>query len=445
MNDDRTLERAARSFIEVGPTRAPEHAVQAALHRIQTTTQERGPLIPWRFPTMTLPARLAALAVVGGLVLVGLAMLGLSIGTRPTSTDAPSIAPASTAAVASSAQTTDAPAATPNTRDYSDLPVRILAEHLGNAADLSEAGATEYNPDTRRLYFMDPADMTPVTTVEFLPDQPAGGKSAADVSAGGTKVVFMDFIPSGAGPRTSLHQANLDGTGYERIPIDCSSCALAYPDYDPTASRIVYTRVEGDESWLEIRDLATGETTKLDATVGPADNAIPEQPAWSPDGTTIAFTRITWPADADPPIAASVHYGDIAPTSGVLSLLDVATGEVRDIDTGDATIPGDVQWAPDSASLVFADGPSSTTGSVGASFDHGVYRIGVDGSGLQALNGGSSPVYSADGELILYQSNTFWVVRPDGTADRPLNFGGSDLTDLAQGFIYVGHWLPPAP
>ena len=41
MTDDRSLERAARSWIEVGPTRAPEPAVQAALLRIQTTSQER--------------------------------------------------------------------------------------------------------------------------------------------------------------------------------------------------------------------------------------------------------------------------------------------------------------------------------------------------------------------------------------------------------------------
>ena len=41
MTDDRSLERAARSWLEVGPTQAPERAVEAALLRIQTTPQER--------------------------------------------------------------------------------------------------------------------------------------------------------------------------------------------------------------------------------------------------------------------------------------------------------------------------------------------------------------------------------------------------------------------
>ena len=41
MTDDRSLERAARSWLEVGPTEAPERAVEAALLRIDTTPQER--------------------------------------------------------------------------------------------------------------------------------------------------------------------------------------------------------------------------------------------------------------------------------------------------------------------------------------------------------------------------------------------------------------------
>ena len=49
MTDDRSLERAARSWIEAGPTQAPDRAVEAALLRIETTPQERDLRIPWRF------------------------------------------------------------------------------------------------------------------------------------------------------------------------------------------------------------------------------------------------------------------------------------------------------------------------------------------------------------------------------------------------------------
>ena len=40
MTDDRSLERAARSWLEPGPTQAPDRAVEAALLQIQTTTQD---------------------------------------------------------------------------------------------------------------------------------------------------------------------------------------------------------------------------------------------------------------------------------------------------------------------------------------------------------------------------------------------------------------------
>jgi hypothetical protein len=77
MTDDRSLERAARSWIEAGPTRAPDRAVEAALLRIQTTPQERDLRILRRFPTMTTPARVAAVAVIGVLAVGGaLFMLG---------------------------------------------------------------------------------------------------------------------------------------------------------------------------------------------------------------------------------------------------------------------------------------------------------------------------------------------------------------------------------
>jgi hypothetical protein len=63
MTDDRSLERAARSWLEEGPTRAPDRAVGAALSRIKSTQQERD-LIPRRISQMPFFARAAAAAVV---------------------------------------------------------------------------------------------------------------------------------------------------------------------------------------------------------------------------------------------------------------------------------------------------------------------------------------------------------------------------------------------
>ena len=79
MTDDRSLERAARSWLEEGPTRAPDRPVEAALIRIQMTPQERDLRVPWRLPKMTTPIRVASAAVVGVLA-VAVALYVLSPG-----------------------------------------------------------------------------------------------------------------------------------------------------------------------------------------------------------------------------------------------------------------------------------------------------------------------------------------------------------------------------
>jgi len=81
MTDDRSIERAARSWLEIGPTTAPDRAVDAALLRIESTPQERDLRIPWRITVMPMPARVAAAALIG-VLLVGGAMFAFSWGGR---------------------------------------------------------------------------------------------------------------------------------------------------------------------------------------------------------------------------------------------------------------------------------------------------------------------------------------------------------------------------
>jgi len=142
MTDDRvlerSLERAARSWLEAGPTRAPAHAVEAALAQIDSTNQERGLKVPWRFHQMSLPARLAAAAVLGALALGG-ALFVLGGGGR---SNTPTITPPpATASPTATIGPTDFPL------DYSNLEGRILMEHLGNAPDLSEMPTSDYHPE----------------------------------------------------------------------------------------------------------------------------------------------------------------------------------------------------------------------------------------------------------------------------------------------------------
>ena len=113
MTDDRSLERAARSWLEAGPTEAPVRAVDAALLHIQNTRQDRVTPVLWRLPKMTVFARVFAglatvvLVAVTGLVLLrpgggpGAPTVGPSLSAGPSagSSTAPTAAPSPSATV----------------------------------------------------------------------------------------------------------------------------------------------------------------------------------------------------------------------------------------------------------------------------------------------------------------------------------------------------------
>jgi hypothetical protein len=153
MTDDRSLERAARSWLETGPTEAPDHAVEAALLRIQTTPQERDWHVPRRTRPMTMTVRLLAAAIAFAIVAVGGVIIlrpggGSNVGTstpHPTVTITPSIGVTPSAAASPSVAGSAGPL-----DDYHTIKGTILMEHLGNALDLSEMPTSDYNADRRR-------------------------------------------------------------------------------------------------------------------------------------------------------------------------------------------------------------------------------------------------------------------------------------------------------
>ncbi len=420
MTDDRSLERAARSWLEVGPTQAPDRAVDAALLLIQTTSQERDLRIPWRLPKMTPTTRLATAAGIGVLV-VGVAFF--AFGRSNSSVAGPGESP--TPSPAPTATPSPTPSASP-AADYSDLPGRILLEHFGNAPDGSETG-TGNNYDRRRFYLMDPATMTGATAREFLPTnfRPGSwGQMVADVSRDGTRVVFQDTTD-----KSRNWQANLDGSGLRELRSTCD-CIEGDPAYDPTGTRIAYVHIEGDQSWIGIRDLATGAITIIESTRGPSVDAVAGQPTWSPDGSKIAFQRITW---------AGSEY----PKSGVISIVDLATRVVADLPIPGTLIPGEPDWSPDGTLIVFTAGPLDSTGGV-QRLPHDVYTIRPDGTGQTRLtnsNGAGGASFTPDGKHILYSENFQWLMNPDGSDQRPVNANGMDLTSSETGFAYTGHWI----
>jgi Tol biopolymer transport system component len=194
-------------------------------------------------------------------------------------------------------------------------------------------------------------------------------------------------------------------------------------------------------SWIAIRDLATGKVKKLAATAKVGPDGLPYQPSWSPDGTEIVFNRTTWQTGGSP--------------TGTLEIVTVTTGAVRTLPTTDpssiatdATTPGDADWSPDGSTIVFTNFPWSEMGSFADLPPPAAFAIRPDGTGLRSLlSSGVSSSWMSDGRILFQGGRTagggyFWIVNADGSDPRPVNLGGDSLTDLPQGFAYVPHWIP---
>ena len=168
--------------------------------------------------------------------------------------------------------------------DYHALPGRILVEHLGNALDGSEAAGAD-TTDRRRFYLMSPADMTARSAVEFLPGAPPSGKTVADISPDGRRVIFQDMAAQG-----QIWEADLDGTGLHQVTTPCSCIEGSRLRILPVPRSPSCTSRSAARARIGIRDLASGTVTKLETTAGPGtDPDPPEQPSWSPDGTSWSF------------------------------------------------------------------------------------------------------------------------------------------------------------
>ena len=131
-HDDRSLERAARSWLEEGPTQAPDRAVDGALARIQTTSQERGLALPWRLPTMNPLMRLAGAAIVAVL-----AVAAVFLAIRPSSNVGPPATPSPAPSTAGSVAPT---IELPNARQLAPTAVIDLAGMTTDTIPLTTDG-----------------------------------------------------------------------------------------------------------------------------------------------------------------------------------------------------------------------------------------------------------------------------------------------------------------
>jgi dipeptidyl aminopeptidase/acylaminoacyl peptidase len=421
MTDDRSLERAARSFIEAGPTQAPDRAVEAALLRIQTTPQERDLRIPWKYFSMTIPARVAVAAVVG-VMLVGAAAYYFGRPGQP-AVGGPGPSPSSSAPVSPIAS--PRPASSGAVVDYTGLPGWIVFERAGKAPDGSTPAGVEY-PHSLWLIHADGSDLH-----ELAPGVPASGKISFDISPDGSHVIFSAYDPP-----VQVWEVGIDGGEQVLLSTDCNGvpaeCMDAAPAYSPDGKRIAFLRATETSSVLAIRDLASGDVTILDSTRSSSSDVWLDEPSWSPDGQQIVYYKVV-----HDPVQDKV-------TDSSIFIVNADGSGLHELALPSETPWGDPDWSPDGTRIVFGSYPIRA-GFAGGNAE--VYSVRPDGTDLQQLTtlgvGSGAPSWTSDGAHIFFWGfQTFYLMDPDGGNAKAINRPALAFDNDGYGFYGA---LQPTP
>jgi TolB protein len=250
-----------------------------------------------------------------------------------------------------------------------------------------------------------------------------------------THAAIFTIDPNGAGERQVTHPSR--GVLHLR------------PDWSPDGRLIAYVRAsEGRRAKIyRVRRNGTGRrllSTSCTGPIGPENCLADDNPAWSPDGSRIAFTRVL---GADQSMISEVDI--LIMTSNGNEVMHVA-----DHKSSSPIYDWSAQWAPDGDHLVFHR--EDTQRGLSA-----IFTVHLDGTHERRLtpwrmDGGGEPDWSPDGRWIVFEgfsgdggrANNVCLVHPKGKGRRCIaSTDGGDFVWGSGSFSPDGRWIvaPGAP
>jgi Tol biopolymer transport system component len=195
---------------------------------------------------------------------------------------------------------------------------------------------------------------------------------------------------------TELYSAAADGTDAKRLT--WSAAVEQSPAWSPDGTRIAYESVAGYSTLFVMNADGSGQTQ-----LSPADGAADAQPSWSPDGRQLAF-------------ASTRGLGN----TWHIWIVNVDGTSLHRLTSDFSTDPS---WSPDGSRIAYA-----TTDSISV--------IGADGTGVQRVTTppagftDQAPDWSPDGSTIVFARSDFtttvsdlYAIAPDGSGERKLTTG----------------------